>query len=462
LGYGVAGNAASGEAALRKIADNRPDLVLMDIHLKGDMTGIEVSEKIQSDFQIPVVYLTANADSATFREANQTGPYGYLLKPFGEKELGIAIEIALNKHQQETAVKSSESWYATAFQSIHESVIATDSEGRVVFINAFAESMTGWRLAEAIDQPLADVLTFQQKSQSLANTEDLGSVDSILEAILAGSSVVALPDEAMLMTKFSEQIAVEGNATAIRETSGRIIGSIFTFREEQHKPSAYPKLVYSSASKPTPTEDKGKNKAQSAFKNSATDDAVSAYCVEDVDLVKAFVTAFINQEDAFFSTSNLVASSGEGVTTLSARSEGMVAKVVLVNDKLTAEVKQDSEYWMLLRCILIENRFFPVSRRTNGCCRYQHLEVPEGCRIYHTSGTELMEAWYGNASYGHEINSSLGLARPLREKLVVLRRDKWCSIKALGTSNGGLQIKTILGEIFVSADDSLVWGVRKL
>ncbi|MEO1388432.1 MAG: response regulator [Cyanobacteria bacterium J06634_6] len=148
LGYGIAGAAASGDVALMKIANSRPDLILMDIHLKGKMTGIQVSQQVQSNFQIPVIYLTANADSATFNGAKETSPYGYLLKPFEEKELGMAIEIALYKHEQEQIVRSSESWYAIAFQSITDAVIATDVNGYIVFMNAAAESTTGWQLTD--------------------------------------------------------------------------------------------------------------------------------------------------------------------------------------------------------------------------------------------------------------------------------------------------------------------------
>ena len=108
LGYSIAGVAASGDIALRKIRESRPDVILMDIHLKGEMTGIDVSEQVRSELQIPIVFLTANADSSTFKEANQTDPYGYLLKPFEEKELGIAIEIALHKHEKEQIIRSSE------------------------------------------------------------------------------------------------------------------------------------------------------------------------------------------------------------------------------------------------------------------------------------------------------------------------------------------------------------------
>ena len=138
----------------------------MDIHLKGEMTGIDVSERVKSDFQIPIVYLTANADSSTFQEAKGTDPYGYILKPFDEKELGIAIEIALHQHQQGAAVRSSERWYATAFQSLNDAAIATDTGGLVVFMNAASEALTGYRLTDMVNQPIEDVLIFIERLNS--------------------------------------------------------------------------------------------------------------------------------------------------------------------------------------------------------------------------------------------------------------------------------------------------------
>ncbi|RZN37721.1 MAG: response regulator [Methanophagales archaeon ANME-1-THS] len=101
LGYRVPAVAASGEEAIKKAAEIQPDLVLMDIVLQGDMDGIQAAEHIRARFNIPVVYLTAYADEATVRRAKMTAPYGYLLKPFNERELHAAIEMALYKHMME-------------------------------------------------------------------------------------------------------------------------------------------------------------------------------------------------------------------------------------------------------------------------------------------------------------------------------------------------------------------------
>jgi two-component system, response regulator PdtaR len=101
LGYVVAGMASSGDDAIIKATEIRPDLVLMDIVLKGAVDGIEVAEKIRAIRHIPVIYLTAHADESTLQRAKVTEPLGYIVKPFRERDLQIAIEFALYKSKME-------------------------------------------------------------------------------------------------------------------------------------------------------------------------------------------------------------------------------------------------------------------------------------------------------------------------------------------------------------------------
>lgn len=101
LGYLVPSVASSGKEAISKAGGFLPDLVIMDIRLKGDMDGIQAAQTIREEFNIPVIYLTAHSDEETLKRAKQTEPYGYILKPFEEDDLRTAIEIALYKHHIE-------------------------------------------------------------------------------------------------------------------------------------------------------------------------------------------------------------------------------------------------------------------------------------------------------------------------------------------------------------------------
>lgn len=104
-GFTIAGFANSAGEAIEKVAALQPDLVLMDIHLGRGGDGVEAAEQIQAQFHLPVVYLTAHADELTFQRAKQTEPFGYVLKPFDDRALVNAIEIALSRYSAEVAIR---------------------------------------------------------------------------------------------------------------------------------------------------------------------------------------------------------------------------------------------------------------------------------------------------------------------------------------------------------------------
>ena len=106
LGYTVCQTASTGDEAIRKAEAERPDLVLMDIVLKGKMDGIEAADRITSQFDIPVIYLTAHTNHEYIERAKQTKPFGYLVKPFMAKELHTNIEMALHKHGVDKYIKN--------------------------------------------------------------------------------------------------------------------------------------------------------------------------------------------------------------------------------------------------------------------------------------------------------------------------------------------------------------------
>jgi len=139
LGYDVACVVSSGEAAIQKAKENRPDLVLMDIVLKGKIDGIEAAEHIRSHFNIPVVYLTAYTDDKTLEGAKITEPFGYVVKPFEDRELKTAIEMALYKAKMNEKIKQAAKEWETTFNSICDLVSIHDKDFKLVKVNkAFA------------------------------------------------------------------------------------------------------------------------------------------------------------------------------------------------------------------------------------------------------------------------------------------------------------------------------------
>nr|WP_319373165.1 response regulator [uncultured Methanobacterium sp.] len=111
MGYAVLGIFDTGEEAIQKAGELKPDMVLMDIVLKGEMDGIDAAQKIREQFDIPLIYLTAYSDEKTLERAKVTEPFGYVLKPFEDREIQSAIEMALYKHQMEKKLKESEEKY---------------------------------------------------------------------------------------------------------------------------------------------------------------------------------------------------------------------------------------------------------------------------------------------------------------------------------------------------------------
>lgn len=168
LGYAVPAIAASGEEAIRKVAELRPDLVLMDINLKGDMDGVEAAARIYTCWHIPIVYLTAHSDRNTLQRATAVGAFGYILKPFEEPDLLTTIETALNRYQLEKKLRESERWWATTLRSVGDGVIATDAKGCIKFLNPVAETLTGWKHKDAFGRNIAEVLSiFKEPSGNL-------------------------------------------------------------------------------------------------------------------------------------------------------------------------------------------------------------------------------------------------------------------------------------------------------
>ncbi len=144
LGYTVSATVSTGEEAIRHAGKTRPDLVLMDIRLQGDVDGIEAAARIRADFDIPVIYLTAYADEATLRRAKITEPFGYILKPYEERELWSNIEIALYKHKAERKLRESEEKFRLAMEATEEGLWDWSMKTGQIYCSARCASMLGY------------------------------------------------------------------------------------------------------------------------------------------------------------------------------------------------------------------------------------------------------------------------------------------------------------------------------
>src|SRR5262249_55262942 len=128
-GYEVVGSVATGKGAIEKVRETHPDLVLLDIRLRGDLDGIAVAEAMGKASAVFV--LTAPGDEETLGRANPTQPYGYLIKPFEARQLQVTVEIALLRSHLEKKLVEGERWLAATLASIDDAVVAADRTGRV-------------------------------------------------------------------------------------------------------------------------------------------------------------------------------------------------------------------------------------------------------------------------------------------------------------------------------------------
>lgn len=159
LGYGVCGLETTGEGAIRATRERRPDLVLMDIRLKGTMDGIEAAQAIAREGDWPVVFLTAYSEDQTIERARKAAPYGYILKPVQDRELDVALRMAFSKHRADREVRAAKRWFETLIAALPDGVLATDRMGSVQLLNPAAERLTGWSAQEAEGYPVDEVAT---------------------------------------------------------------------------------------------------------------------------------------------------------------------------------------------------------------------------------------------------------------------------------------------------------------
>lgn len=227
LQYEVVGHARDSATALALAADQLPDVVLMDIQIAGDVDGISTAEIIRQRHDIPVLFLTAFSNSTSIDRAKRVDAYGYLLKPFQERELVITIEMALYKHRMEHEVRSQAALLKTTVNAVADGILTIDQEERIVFMNPAAERMTGWKEDEARNRKLADVVVLQEADR---HGEEFPGAIEVLHSRSGSQTEVevsrsAVSDEEGVLPRC---VVVLRDVTAMREYEQ----SLITAREE--------------------------------------------------------------------------------------------------------------------------------------------------------------------------------------------------------------------------------------
>jgi PAS domain S-box-containing protein len=222
LGYEVVDTADTGPRAVACVEQNRPDLVLMDIQIRGPADGITVANELRRRWQIPVVFITANANDATIARARETAPYGYLLKPLRPKELNAALLIALHQYRLTRELFAEHNWLRTTMASLSDGVIATDAQGFIRYLNPVAEHLTGWALDDAIGKTIEEVYPLNTTEGTLVERCQLRK---------ALESAGPVPKELFVhLSRNGRAIPVEDSAAPVLDT-GKLAGAVTVFRD---------------------------------------------------------------------------------------------------------------------------------------------------------------------------------------------------------------------------------------
>jgi PAS domain S-box-containing protein len=159
LGYDVVGSVMSGEECISLIPSDPPDLVIMDIKLRGAMDGIEAAAELGRNYGMPVVFATALSDKTSLSRAKEAEPYGYIIKPYDDKNIYTTIEMSLFKHRTDRRLRESELKYRTLFEKSRDSIFMADAAGVITDANGSMANLTGYDRSDIIGMNIADLVS---------------------------------------------------------------------------------------------------------------------------------------------------------------------------------------------------------------------------------------------------------------------------------------------------------------
>ena len=230
-GYEVAAVEESADEFEDLVRSTEPDLVLMDIRLKGAVDGVDAARLIRENFGIPVVIVTAHNDQVTRRRIESSGVHGVVLKPFEEREIVVAVQSALRRHRLEQALAPAGTVPAPSLSAFGDCVVATDAEGRIVYMSETAERLTGWRNIDAFEREASDVIR-------LSRAEDGELIAHPISSALNSPESLRKEPDSILITRSGPQIPVNHQVSPVRHEAGGILGAIVTIRRRRGETEA--------------------------------------------------------------------------------------------------------------------------------------------------------------------------------------------------------------------------------
>ncbi|MBK7387991.1 MAG: response regulator [Bacteroidetes bacterium] len=225
LGYDVPATASNAASAFQKLDDIMPDLVFLDIKLKGDIDGIEIAEKIKNSYEIPVIFLTSFVDKTTLDRAKVTEPYGYIVKPFNESDLQTTVEMALYKFEKDKETKYNKERYENALVNLDEAIVILDINYGVTFLNPKAENLAGYGNETAAGKDLFSILKIENELHESLTKEQISEkikTDKICE--LKGASVTFIRDQSVHKSDLT--------ISPVRDEKDTLIGYALVIRKQ--------------------------------------------------------------------------------------------------------------------------------------------------------------------------------------------------------------------------------------
>ena len=289
LGYQVVGSIAEGERAAAAVFEHQPDIVLMDIRLAGALDGIAAAKEIQNVRETPIVYLTAHADVQTLGNALLTAPFGYVLKPFEERDLHTQLEIALYRHGAEQRVRDSEAQLRAIMDTAQDGILALDYGGKILSCNPAAGEIFGYGInelpgqsAELVMPGVTSLIQLNDEQWFLRTSggEIIGAVRELSGTRKDGSEI---PVEVTVSTKRADQdsnfIAIVRNISRRKQLENRMRGIVNDLRESDRRKDEFLALLSHELRNPlAPIRN-----AASILKNATWDDPKLRWCTEIID-----------------------------------------------------------------------------------------------------------------------------------------------------------------------------------
>lgn len=236
LGYQPCPIAASAQEALEFAALHKPDLALMDIVLSSadglkdqgrngrNLDGIDAAAVLRAEMRIPVVYMTSHSEENVLRRAQSTDPFGYLLKPFDDRELRVCIEMALYKFATDRKLLENERKLATMLCSIGDAVVGASDQGVIQFFNPMAEKLTGWSAADIVGKPFMQVIRILDPRTRLPLLD--------MERLLSDpNGRLPYSDSGLLLDRHGAELPIDLSATSYQAQGDDFFGVALVFRD---------------------------------------------------------------------------------------------------------------------------------------------------------------------------------------------------------------------------------------